>query len=299
MTSNDGFTPLAEIGSATEAGAVADLVTRIAAFAPADEYDEHLPADLLVAVGANREGPRIATADLEQFRFQPRRKKGHTVLHRLDSFLLFLERHWEDPDRDTDRDIVRPASALYVDATEHSVVAVLDDHNTAGAGWREFSAAYVPRMTPEYNAWLTLSGGWIDQSHFAEFLSEWRHTIVEPDAADVYEMAQRFEATVNAEFSQGARMATGARQLVYREDVAAKSGELEIPDSLTLSFPLYDDPVCSHEPVAVSLRFRLRDGELRFRVDLEHVEALESRFFDSVVAQLERHDYATFYGTTS
>lgn len=291
----DGLEPLsAELvaDGGTEAEAIArlavpDVTTQPIADWLGGSFDAGvLASDVLVAVSKSTDDGKPAglTMDLEPFRMHPRRAVGSTSVERLESLKALAGRHW-----------VEDQSTAYVDAAARDVEIVFDDHG-AFPGWGSHRAIYAPQHTPEFKAWQAINRTGISQEQLAEFLADWQHTIAEPDAADVYEIAQRFEATTTAKFERGARLATGARQLVYVEDVAAKSGELEIPESLTLSLRLFTDPFAPTIPLKAALRFVLREGALTFRVVLEPLEPVFDTYFEQVATALVGHGYDVIYG---
>jgi len=286
------MTDLQTIHGGTEAEAIAELaVPRVIAQSLADwAGDQSLPDDVLVAVGEHpTAGPMATVYDMESYGLHPRRKRSVVELYTIDSFLKVCSTHFVDD-----------VSNIYVDSQDRSLTAVFDDHGGPGkvAGWQDHLAKYQPRFTAEWLAWLKLhNNGYVSQDYLAEFLGQWRATIVEPDDADVYEMAQAFEATVKASFSSGGRLSNGARQLNYAEEVAAQSGSLEIPESLTLSVRLLDDRYAEHIPVEADLRFKIRDGNVKFRVVLENPERLYADYFDGVVDMLTERNYDPLFGS--
>lgn len=286
--------PVAVGGNSTEAEAIAalaspDVIVRSVADWLGDGLPPEVPTDLVVAVTRDNEGdPVVNVADLDQYRESPRLKAGAVVVSRVQSLVDVCARHY-----------VANVSTVYVDPLARRVGVVFDDHGVEAPGWRQHRASYVPVVTPEFQAWTGIDNAPIGQEDLAEHLAAWQHTIAEPDAADVYEIAQSFQATVSAKFEQGARLATGARQLVYTEDIAARSGSLEIPESLTLSVRLFDDPFAPVQPLKSALRFRIRDGELKFRVVLEPLAPVYLAYFEGVADALKAQGFDVVYGAVS
>jgi uncharacterized protein YfdQ (DUF2303 family) len=276
MTSNSIVDPIE-----TEAAAVAEIAAQIGrpiSVAPGDIQR------FVVPEGSG--SARVLTFDGEEFSDAPRRKRGTATFHDVTSFLEYSVVHWTD------------GSACWVDTAVPSIVAVLNGDGPGRPGWGDHRARFAPRPHREWNAWAQVEAkGWIAQGDLADFIQQWLHTIVEPDGATLLELAQEFQATIAAKFQSGARLASGARQLVYTEDVAAKSGSVEIPESFTVQVT----PMEGADPVLmrVWLRFRVRDGALSFRLLRDRADdILEANIVANAGTVADRLD-PVYFGTPS
>jgi hypothetical protein len=86
----------------------------------------------------------------------------------------------------------------------------------------------------------------MSQAQFAEHLEDMAHTIVEPSAADLLEVAKTFQAKRNVDFSQAVRLDSGDVELSYAETTTAKvgtKGHIEVPSVFTLALNAIRDAV--------------------------------------------------------
>ncbi len=200
--------------------------------------------------------------DLDKYRLFPTRKTGVYYPATVASLIEYVKRY---------EDAETPGASIWVHPTSGAVVAVIDDDNPLGEpGFREHRAILQQQPTPEWTYWLERDGRWQGQVDFAEQIEGGLMDIIDPEAADLLELAQHFHAAKNATFRSSKRLANGETQFVYEEELAAKagsSGQLEIPKSITLLLA----PWIGEEPVELVGRFqyRLSGSTLTLRYVLE------------------------------
>lgn len=206
----------------------------------------------------------------------PVRANGKILVNDAASFLTAIDQ----------RELPDVAPVIYADEQSLGLVAVLnDDWGIAGKpGWRDYRVALSLRRTPEWSAWRDKDGTAMGQPVFAEFIEEHIEDIVDPDGATMLELAQSIEGTSNATFKAGVRLASGARQVVWSEDIDArggKAGELEIPDRFTIGVRLFADG----DPWRIDalLRYRISGGHLHLSYKLIQPERVERRVFDELL----------------
>lgn len=227
------------------------------------------------------EGGTIRVEDLrerlELSRPSPARMKGSTTQHDLDSWAMTVQRFATD------------STCLYADAANAKFTAVFNDHAQASdelAGWRDHRAVLGLRLSAEWLAWMTHSGGMLDQMVLAHHIEMHLADIVEPEAADLLELVQSIEASIGSTFKSSDRLDNGQRQLIYTEEMNAKagtSGQMRIPASITLRLRPYEG--CSPISVEAKFRFRITKGELKLGYELVNPARVLADAFDELVVK--------------
>lgn len=211
------------------------------------------------------QGPHgLQTVDLtgDEYRDNPRHKTGHPRVADVASFAQYYAKHSDS------------ASEVFADLDAATVTAVLDAHlgrdNTPdayageGARWQAHRLTLTLVKTPPWVTWTGSDRKFMSQAAFAEFIED-NAADVAPGgpctAADLLEMAQKFQAHTKVQFSSGKRLKSGETQLVYSETIDAKAGErgtIEIPDAFELALAPFED--CDPYRVKARFRYRLTDG---------------------------------------
>lgn len=233
----------------------------------------------------------VETVDLtgDQYRDRPRRKAGIVKVRDVASFLHYWHKHSTTNE-----------SEIYADLDQRLIVAVLDSNGAETAGWAKHVLRFGLRHSPAWTAWTAISGKLMSQQQFAEFIEDHRPDIMQPDAADVLELAQTFQATIKAEFKSGVQLKNGQREFQFTETIdqsAGRSGRMQIPDTIQLALPVFDADVMA-EAVTARLRTRVNDGRLSIGVILDEVDVKVRSAFQAIVDQIDT-DVAVpvFHGT--
>jgi uncharacterized protein YfdQ (DUF2303 family) len=196
------------------------------------------------------------------------------------------------------RDAPKRKTGTVTDIDRALIEAVIDAHGSVVAGWRNHRIRYELRLTRPWETWAAVSGRMLGQVEFAELLEDNLATVARPDAAELLELAQTFTAKTEVNFKSGALLASGARELMYSEDVEASGGrsrKLTIPKEIVLGL----SPFEGSSPVAVTARFRYRinDGNLRLGVVLDGMDEHLAAAFNEVVEDLaERIGHDIMHG---
>lgn len=206
----------------------------------------------------------------------PLRKKGQVSLTTPASLSQYLNAHKIE------------GTEVYADWRARKAVAVINDHAEQGAGWGDHRATLTMQATPEWAAWTALNGKWLSQEEFAEHIIDTAADVVSPDAADLLEMAESFNATKSVSFKSGNRLRDGQRQLTYVETIdaqAGKAGNVVIPESILLKLAPFDGA----EPVEMGarIRYRINGGDLRIGYVLDRPDLVLRAAFAAVVAGVE------------
>jgi uncharacterized protein YfdQ (DUF2303 family) len=229
---------------------------------------------------------KVETIDLtgDAYRDQPRRKTGTTVVQDVESFGQYWDKH-------ADGDFAE----VYANVDNDLIVAVLDAHGSTTPGWRDHRLTYGLRRTREWQTWANVSGKLLSQVEFAELLEANLHSIAQPDAAELLELAQTFTAKTEVNFKSGNLLASGARELTYSEDVEASGGrgtkKIEIPKEITLAIAPYEGS--SLAAVTARFRYRISEGTLRLGVVLDGMDEVVAEAFNEVVEHVEARIGAT------
>ncbi len=190
--------------------------------------------------------------DLERFLPRPLRIKESVQTHDTDSFIAYVN------------NFKLPVSRVFFDTVEEEFVAVLDYHEVETPGWCGHTATYKPRRSVEFETWMASNRKQFTQVEFARFLEENLPDIVEPNNADLLQVALTFEAKKTVEFSSGVRLSNGQIQFQFDEVVrgTAQKGTIEIPEKFVLGIPIHVNGPAYR--IDVRLRWRLQEGKLVF-----------------------------------
>jgi len=190
--------------------------------------------------------------DLEKFLPRPLRIKESVHLYDTDSFIAYVN------------NFKLPVSRIFFNTVEEEFIAVLDYHEVETAGWCGHTATFKPRRSVEFETWMASNRKQFTQVDFARFLEENMPDIVEPNSADLLQVALTFEAKKTVEFSSGVRLSNGQIQFQFDEVVrgTAQKGTMEVPEQFILGVPIHVNGPAYRIPVR--LRWRLQEGKLIF-----------------------------------
>lgn len=217
--------------------------------------------------------PSGALLDLEKFRDTPDRFRGTTALHDPESFIKAV----------TEFETTR--SHVYASLKSVKFVAVFNDASgkgETGAGWGDHTAELTLQHTPEWKHWTTHDGALLSQVQFAEHIEDGLLEIVEPEAAEMLELAQTFHAKTGVDFKSSNILDSGERQFLYEETTTAtagRKGDITVPKEFVLALrPFEGSDVYK---VQARLRHRLSaDGlKLGYRLTRPH-DVIRSAFED-------------------
>jgi uncharacterized protein YfdQ (DUF2303 family) len=190
--------------------------------------------------------------DLESFLPRPLRIKQEVVLYDTDSFIGYV------------KEFMTGSTLVFFDVQQETFLAAFDYHEIDKPSWNEHSAAFKPRRSVEFTAWMDSNRKQMTQVEFARFLEENLPDVVEPNSAELLQVALTFEAKKSVEFASGVRLANGQIQFQYDEVVrgAAQKGTIEIPEKFVLGIPIHVNGPAYR--IDVRLRWRLQEGKVVF-----------------------------------
>jgi uncharacterized protein YfdQ (DUF2303 family) len=188
----------------------------------------------------------VVPASLERFRDRPDRRRGIYAPATVESFIDYVKKN----------EIA--GTSVWVHPTEGRIRAVIDDHESQYApGWGQHRAHLDLVPTPEWEFWMARNGELLAQDAFASHIEEGVRQIVNPNAADMLEIAQSFHAATDAKFRSRIVLASGEVRMAYDETIdaqAGKEGHIAIPQEFELAIA----PFIGEEPYKVMARFRYR-----------------------------------------
>ena len=179
---------------------------------------------------------------------------------------------------------------IYIDRNpiKPAVVAVMNGHGKAGAGWGDFRASIEFRPTPQWEKWRSIDGKMMSQAAFAEFVEDNIADIAEPAGARMLEIVTHLEATRTVNFKSAIRLSDRNIQFHNNEDTDAKvsAGKIDVPEMFVLALaPLQGLPLYR---VGARFRYRIVDGKLTLGLKLQRVEDLMTAVLDDVVVKIEK-----------
>lgn len=218
------------------------------------------------------EGARVFDTFKEQAEIEHRTTRQRAVFHQARSLADWAVK------RKTAQ------TELWADEQAHAVAVVLDADPTADTVPNRFSGRWAMRRDATFDRWVQFAGEWHTRDELAEWLRSNRRVVVSPSAADLLEIVQRLELSKNVTFTSAKRLTSGAVVAAYSEQVTARAGsrgEFEIPPGIAIATPI----IVGSPPVEVvlDLRYRLADGELLLKLDLDHTEELVHEAFGEAV----------------
>lgn len=282
MTDTDTTTNLAHLAAGTS-DVQAAIDAGLALAEPHKLDDEGRFYSVAVPAGAE-----LHVIDLEEhldkFRDRPRRKTGGYAVHDAFSFISYLEKH------------VLMDTEVWADVTRQSVVAVINAHGPAEAGWADHYVELKLHQTPAWKAWTALHRRPLTQVQFAEHLEDQRVDVVDPDAATLTEIARTFKAKKSVLFDQSEHLSTGQVQLRYHEEIDAKAGakgDIEVPETFKLGLQPFEGS--ERYEVGARLRFDISTGQLTITYVLDRPEEIMRRAFSDVLEEIENAVVAPVY----
>jgi uncharacterized protein YfdQ (DUF2303 family) len=219
----------------------------------------------------------VETIDVERLMSQPRRQKGTTALHGPDSLVV-----WVQGQAGTDGGV-----AVYGDLYSTTITAVINPGTADYPGWDDHRGALTLKRHPRWDRWRAIDGKVIGQAQFAGHVQLCASDFVAPAAADVLEIAETLTLNVGAKVSSAQRMRDGQRRIIFDETVDATAGgdlAVEIPETITLRFPLFDG--AEPEEITARLMYRKVDGGVGFAVQFVDPDEKERTTFATLTNQV-------------
>lgn len=278
--------------STPDGALIADLARRARDAAAPGTIDPMSGESVIARIVRNDE--TIQVVNLERLLFSPDRNRGTATLHDPSDFAEYVNR------------LRTPATTAWADEKRGRITAVFNDHEDSSvaehaAGWRDHTAVLELQHDPDWQAFAEIDGEYLTQAKFAEFLSNYDTSFVQPDGARMLEVATSFKAHRKAEFSQAINLDNGDLQLTYNEETTAKTtraGQIEVPRDLTVQLtPYLGYPL---QQIEARLRWQLEGGSLYMGIKLRRPDIVKRDAFADIrttiaeqLAAVDGVDFAT------
>lgn len=216
-------------------------------------------------------GTKIEFEDMSRFEDAPSRIRQKVHLETPASFAEYVNDYKSGPTR------------MFADLARREVVALLDYHGRADGfdapSWCEHRAILPVQFTPAFAAWHGISGKWMAQPDFCEFLLEHAEDAEFPEPADLIEVSRKFSVLSDVNFTSNHDASTNERAFTY-EKKGKPSGTVTCPERIRMSTPVF----YGTEPVmwGVRLAWDTPDNKLAFKATIHRLDELLDAEFDKV-----------------
>jgi uncharacterized protein YfdQ (DUF2303 family) len=215
--------------------------------------------------------------------------KQQVVVQTLDSLVEYLNKY---KTADT---------KLFANMDANAITGVIDYHGTDGTA--EHAAHVVTMSLPfseEWKLWTAADGKLMPQLEFARFIEENHPDVVEPNAAELIEIARDLHAARSIKLTKVVRTESDNESFTLDDDTQVRSNvtgqKVEIPHQFTLSIPVYFGE--SGIEMTAFLRWKLdpNDG-MKLGIKLWRAEHVRQAMFKQIVTgAAERATLTAVYG---
>ncbi|MEV4174018.1 DUF2303 family protein [Nonomuraea sp. NPDC049709] len=214
----------------------------------------------------------------------PQRKRGITTVEDIDSFLTYYAKH-ADANTET-----------YVDVDSRRITAVLNAHSPDGPRWGDHRLVLELKCTRAWLEWTRFDRKPLTQQEFAEHIENHLDDIIEPQPAQMLEIATTFQAKQKVSFSSATRLSSGDVNIAWEETTdatAGSKGQLKVPTEFKIAVVVLELPVPEGEDPTVHglqarFRYRIDRGNLQVSYLLAKPEAVLRDAVLAVVGQVEK-----------
>jgi uncharacterized protein YfdQ (DUF2303 family) len=213
----------------------------------------------MLAPSSNSLGNMQWTAQSLDCYAEPRRKDTRTFSD-ANSLIAYVNR------------FKTPQTQIFAEKENGKVSAIIDylgeskDAETAKKGATfEHVANLLCKTSEEFEGWSKIARKYIPQSAFAEFLDEHYAEVSEPPGVELREIALTLETEIGSSFKSATRMRDGTGAQSWSVNMTTKAGatgQLEVPEKITLRIPLFEGG--TYLDLDARLRIRVTDGEASF-----------------------------------
>ena len=219
--------------------------------------------------------------DIEPYLDAPARARGTFTAETPEAFIAYFSRFADD-------DAKGGTSMVFARSGDFHVEGIIDWHSPGDTpGFGDHRVVYEAPRSDEWKIWTKPNGVAMKQTDFSRFIEDNVKDIVEPDGADVLEIARQLEVKKKVEFASAERLSDGQREFTYKEDVqgSTRRGTLAIPEEFKLGIPVFVDG----EPYEVTarLRYRIAEGQLVLWYDLLRPHEIKRDAFAQVVKGID------------
>lgn len=237
----------------------------------------NVSVDEPVLIGRLRDGERFVVESMERLLSAPLTTRGTATIYDPSDFVEYVIR------------LLSPHyTTLWADETSGRITALLDDHaDVDDPSWRQHTVRLELQADADWEEWTSRDGKPMSQAQFAEFLEDVAHTVKEPRAADLIQIATTLHAKRSVDFSSALRTDNGDVQFTYNETTSATAGQkgtLEIPTEFRIRLT----PWLGVAPVEMvaKLRYRVQQGQLSIWFKLLRPDRVRGDAFAGVIATI-------------
>ena len=283
------------------------------------------PAQDNAALAVVPEGVEVISVRklLDEFLERPRRKEGTAVLQTVESFIDHVQRHKDEHTAIfADRTSGNPKLVAVLDYHEKDTVAPPegpDDKAKRTVGRPRFGrhqSKYAFPFSDEWVAWTGQNGKEMGQGDFAELLENRCVDVLDPSRAQ--DPVKEYVATIGCHFASPSKLMELSRGLTVRvgmklqNQVSLASGEanlsfatehtddkgapLKVPGAFLVGIPVFRGG--DRYQLVARLRYRIRDGVLKWAYELARSQAVYDAAFDDALQLVkEKTKLDVFVGT--
>lgn len=223
---------------------------------------------------------------LEAFLPIPSRKVGAPSFTHAKSFCEYVNQQKSEESR------------LYV-VNPTQMVAVLNHHGKANAGWWDHRATFTLTKTPEWLTWNQNNTVNKTQRDFAQFIEDNSLDIEEPKGTELLDLVRTVKASqsldVVGEIDEKNETVSGTFLVTARNKAGAKQ-EMELPGEFRILVAPYE----GGERLSVRARLRLQLCAPKFmlRYELVRAQQIEKEALNQIVAGVTKEiDMVAWFGT--
>lgn len=217
---------------------------------------------------------------------QPVRIKGTPSFHDAGSFILYFN-------------TFGAYGRIYASLETRTFIAVLNDHTAVDEpNWRDFTATYALKHSKEWQEWIGRNRqDFAGNDAFAVWLEDNAPDMVEPSAAAMMDIAVNMRVSQIQGFSKAVRLSDGNVRFTYSNDVSGSAGDLTIPETFTISIPVFEGLMAQKYTVEARFRYRLHNGDLKVRYELVRPHKVIENAFSAVIDKVaEETGDTVFFG---
>ena len=178
-------------------------------------------------------------------------------------------------------------TCCYVSRRSETIVMVIDEPSLEVAAWEDHGARLPLENSQEWHAWRANDRRDLSQIEFAEFLEDHLEDLASHGDV-VFDAVTAFQVKRDEKFKSAIDLGTGEIEFSYERHNQPTS-PVSLPRKISLGIPIYD---ASAEALKfdVRLKYRQRDGVLKFRYEIVRPERVIEEAFRSIEDELASHD---------
>lgn len=250
----------------SETQAIVDLASKIQ---PVEIASRHTTRRVALPPGW-----KLEDRDDEKLMSIPSRKKGSFLLHDLESFINYINRHKEPESTTIYCNSNYRSSSINFNCVFNDHLGHIDGHDTQN--WRDFRATYKPIFSEEWRRWVELNTTddgirKFTQADLAQFLEENLKDVAAadgmPTGTDLLEMSTSFEANQDMRFKSAIRLQNGGVNMSFAQnDDDQTLVRMKMFEKIAIGIPVFWGGDAYQ--ITARLRYRVLNGKLTFWYEL-------------------------------